>query len=248
MRPRKDIVMAGWFLLVSLTLTGAIFWAWRQYIDTPPYVDPDLFPVRGIDMSRHNGYANFRAVQNAGYSFVFLKASEGGDLKDENFAINHSQAREAGLKTGAYHFFRFDRDGVEQALNLLGAVKDHPLELGLVIDVEEHGNAKGVPEDSVKFRLSQMTEYLNLRGYRVAFYTNREGLEKYLGDDFRGFPLWICSFSADNAAADDWTFWQFDHHGKVPGVHGEVDINTFRGNYEDFEREYPAIHKASSFS
>lgn len=232
--------MAGWFLLVVLALGGAAWWAWRQYVITPPYVDPHRFPVRGLDMSWHNGFANLRAARNAGYSFIFFKASEGVDWRDDNFGINHEKAREAGLKTGAYHFFRFDRDGVEQALNLLRVVGDRPLEMGLVIDVEEHGNKKGVPLDSVKLRLQQMTEYLNMKGHRVMFYSNREGYEKFLRDDFQGFPLWICSFS-DNSVYDDWTFWQYDHHGKVPGVRGDVDINAFSGSPAEFELAFPDI-------
>lgn len=231
----KDMRMAGWFLLVSLLLAGAAWWAFYTYKSSPPYVDPDRFPVRGIDISSHNGYLNFKAVADAGYKFVFIKATEGVTFRDQNFAHNYREAHHAGLKVGAYHYFRFDREGVEQALNLLKVIGNRRLDLGIAIDVEEHANVSGVPMDSIKMRLQVMTEYLNMRGHRVIFYSNREGVEKYLEPEFRGFPRWVCSFT-DNSNRDDWDFWQFNHHGKVPGVRGDVDINVFKGSETEWNK------------
>lgn len=235
MKGAKEIRIACWFVLVLLLLIGAAWWAWHRYKTTPPNVDPSRFPVRGIDISWHNDYSNYRAIADAGYEFVFLKATEGGDYRDSNFALNYDKASHAGLKVGAYHYFRFDRDGVEQAMNLLKVIGKRKLDLGIAVDVEDQGNAKNVPMDSIMFRLHRMVEYLNMRGHRVLFYSNRAGYEKYLYKDFRGFPLWICSFSEDNANQDDWDFWQFNHHGKVPGVRGDVDINVFKGSRREWE-------------
>lgn len=237
MRPKKDIIVAGWFLLVTLLLAAAAWWAWHHYMSSPPYVDPERFPVRGFDISAHNGYSNLNAAAAAGYDFVFIKASEGTDFRDENFVLNYQKARHAGLKTGAYHFFRFDRDGIEQAKNLLRVIGPRPLDLGLAIDVEDQGNATGVPADSIKARLQLMIEYLNLRGHRVTLYSNRAGYEKYLLPDFEGSPLWICQFT-DNSANTDWTYWQFDHHGRIPGIRGDVDLNVFSGSRDDWERKW----------
>jgi lysozyme len=235
MKPRKDILVAIGFLLVSVLLGLAIWWAWHHYISTPPYVDNMQFPVKGLDVSAHNGMMNLDAAAEEGYSFVWIKASEGSTFHDENFSLNVKKARHAGMRTGAYHYFRFDKDGVSQAVNLLRAVKGHRLDMGLAVDVEDAGNARGVPQDSIIFRLQQMQDFLNLCGYRVTFYSNRDGYEKYLLENFRGFPLWICSFSRENALNDDWTFWQYDHHGKVAGIIGDVDLNVFNGSLEDWE-------------
>lgn len=235
-RPVKDIKVALWFLLVTILLAGTIWWAYYRYITSPPYVDPARFPVRGIDISYHNDYSNLDAAAGAGYEFVWMKASEGGDWRDPNFEQNYRKAKHAGLKVGVYHYFRFDRDGIEQAMNLLNTIGRRPLDMGIAIDVEESGNAKGVPLDTIKSRLQMMVEYLNMRGHRVIFYSNRQGKEKYLMPEFEGFPLWICSFTNGNADEEDWTFWQYDHHGRVSGVRGEVDLNAFSGTREEWEK------------
>ena len=124
---------------------------------------------------------------------------------------------------------------MKQANNLLSVVRNRPLELGIAIDVEDHGNAADVPIELIRQRLQDMVEYLNLMGRRVMFYTNREGYEKYLMDNYPGYPLWICHFSETPFDAD-WTFWQYDHHGKVKGIRGDVDLDVFIGSHSDWEQ------------
>ncbi|MBD5305786.1 MAG: hypothetical protein HDS12_05815 [Bacteroides sp.] len=237
-RSRNDLLIAGLFVVVTALLCYAGWWAWHQYMISPPYVDEERFPIRGIDLSAHNGYANLKAAADDGYEFVFLKASEGATHRDANFVLNYQKAMHAGMKVGAYHFFRFDRDGVEQAVNFLRSVGNRHLDLGLAIDVEEQGNPTNIPLDTIKMRLEMMVEYLNMAGHRVTFYSNRDGWEKYLVDEYNGMPLWICSFTSENARNRDWTFWQYNHRGKVAGIRGEVDLNAFSGSREDWENMF----------
>lgn len=231
-RGELTVVLAFILTLALLILTSV--WAWRQFMTSPPYVDPERYPVRGIDVSRHNGMMNLDAAADDGIEFIFIKASEGITHRDENFRINYDKARHAGMKIGAYHFFRFDKDGVEQAKNLLRTIGRRPLDLGVAVDVESHSNPEGIAPETVIQRLSRMVDYLNLRGYRVTFYTNRDGYNDYLAANFPGYPLWICSFSETPINAE-WTFWQFNHKGKVSGIRGDVDINVFCGNRKEWD-------------
>lgn len=231
---RKDGWVSFDFTIVTVVLLCALLWAWHEFMSSPPYVDASRYPVRGIDISSHNGMMNLDAAAADGVEFVFIKATEGSTFRDENFRINYNKALHAGLKIGAYHFFRFDRDGVEQARNLLQAVGIRHLDLGIAVDVESMGNPHDIPVDSVVYRLSQMVDYLNLKGKRVMFYTNKEGYEKYLMNNFPGAPLWICSFNSHPIDAE-WTFWQFNHHGHVRGIRGDVDLNVFMGNRDEWQ-------------
>lgn len=230
----RDVRIVLLFLGVSLMLIAAGYYAYHWYIKTPPYVDPVLYPVRGIDLSSHNGMLSFDGVKEDGFEFVFLKATEGTDFRDSNFRLNYSKAEKAGLKIGAYHFFRFDKDGVSQALNLLRAIGTRQLDLGIAVDVEATGNARNVPKDSIRERLSSMIDYLNLRGYRVTLYSNKDGYYDYLKEDFQGYPLWICSFQKI-PINEDWTFWQYYHHGSVKGIKGDVDLNAFSGSRQEWQ-------------
>ncbi|MCH5232862.1 MAG: hypothetical protein J1E78_04415 [Muribaculaceae bacterium] len=233
-RPPKDLIAAAGFLIVLCLLVFSAVWVYKAIFNTPPYVDSDKYPVRGIDVSHHNGIIDFNKVADSGVEFVFMKASEGITHRDSLFKRNYEEARKVGLKTGAYHYFRFDCDGVEQAVNFLRAVGPHHYDLGLVIDVESSGNADGVSADVIKNRLVNMVDYMNLLGYRVMIYTNFDGYYDFIEETMPGCPLWICRFK-ENPINAEWTFWQYDHHGKVPGVKGDVDINVFCGGTEQWE-------------
>lgn len=230
----KDLWAAGAFLLVSLLLVFAAIWAYHTFMTSPPYVDPEKYPVRGIDVSAHNGKIDMAKVAADGYDFVFIKATEGVDFHDKNFRTNYDNAKKAGLKTGVYHFFRFDRDGVEQANNLMRTVGKRKPELGLVIDIEKNGNPPSIPIETINRRLAEMVDYLNLLGHRVTFYTNRDGYYDYLAESFPGCNLWICGFSETPINAE-WSFWQYNHRGKVDGIKGDVDLNAFCGTREEWD-------------
>lgn len=234
-RPARDIAVSICFLTVIALLALAGVWVYRQYRNTGPYVDYAKYPVRGIDVSRHNGNIDFKRVAADGIDFVFIKASEGVTHRDSKFEENYSKAKSAGLKTGAYHFFRFNSDGIEQATNFLKAVGNRNLDLGLAIDVEKAGNDASIPPETVKERLQAMVEYMNLLGYRVMIYTNLDGYYDYMADTFPGYPLWICRFK-ENPIAAEWTLWQYSHHGRVAGIKGDVDLNVFCGSREEWQR------------
>ena len=102
--------------------------------------DRDRFPVRGIDVSHHQGPIDWDAVGASGVAFAFIKASEGRDHLDPRFEENWNAAGAAGISRGAYHFFTFCTPGREQAAHFLEAAPPGSGELPPVADVEFTGN------------------------------------------------------------------------------------------------------------
>lgn len=197
-------------------------------------VDRSEYPVKGIDLSAHNGIVDFERVKADSVEFVMLKATEGAEFCDAMFARNHSGVVEAGMKVGAYHFFRFDVPGHLQAYHFLSVVQNKALDLPLAIDVEEWQNAGGVPDDEVIAQLRMMVDVLVSSGHRVMIYTNKKGLAAYVQPEFEGeLPLWISSPSS-NPGHRDWSLWQHSHEGAVQGINGPVDIDTFNGTLSQF--------------
>ena len=195
-------------------------------------VDREAFPVVGLDLSAHNGAVDFDSVAAAGVDFVYLKATEGLTFTDAAFIRNFSAARRAGLAIGAYHFFRFDADGISQARHLLDALHELRVDLPLAIDVEEWGNPAEVPTPQVVERLQTMVAELEHAGYPVIVYTNKNGHGRFLRA--LDVDLWICSFTSP-PLAHPWRLWQHSHLGRVPGVNGKVDMDTFNGSREQWE-------------
>lgn len=232
---KNDIAIFLCFILAGAFLIWASYAAWIHFRTTPPYIDSDKYPVSGIDISAHNGDTDLKKAAGDGIDFVWIKATEGVTFKDKKFTDNYDKAGEAGLARGAYHFFRFDKDGVEQAINLLETIGDRKLELGVAIDIETSGNPGDIDIDIVKEKISAMVDYLNLRGIAPTLYCNKKDYYQYLSDSFPGNSLWICSFSEDPISAD-WTFWQYNHKGNVKGINGKVDLNVFNGKPSDWQQ------------
>ena len=53
-------------------------------------------PIQGIDVSYWQGDINWETVREAGVSFTFIKATEGGDHLDPKFLDNWYAAKRAG--------------------------------------------------------------------------------------------------------------------------------------------------------
>ena len=232
-----DILASLGFLAVLAVLIYAGMWAWDTYRHPKANVDFGRYPVRGIDISAHNGDVDFKRVAESGIKFVWIKASEGETIRDAKFQENYSAARESGLRVGAYHFFRFDCDGVMQAMNLCQSLGDVNPDMGIAIDIELESNAEGVADEVIVSNIDSMVDYLRLRGYPITLYSNKEGYARFLRDHFSDYPLWICSFSDGEPIAEaPWVFWQYSHTGKVPGVSGKCDEDVFRRSESEFAK------------
>ena len=229
----KWLLLAGAAALV--VLMGA-YVVWRYILPHSVSVDRYRYPVAGIDVSKHNGVIDFAKVKDDDYQFVFIKASEGKTYRDDAFDRNYRAAREAGLKVGAYHFFRKNRTGSEQAENMLGAVKGKTFDLPLVIDLEDDwGNGATVSRQVALERVMEMIGILNDKGYRVMIYTNLDGYNKYYKDLLADNDLWLCSFTSPDLLPHlPHRIQQFSHEGEVDGIEGDVDLNVFRGSKREW--------------
>lgn len=201
--------------------------ACRKEASGPPAA---AYPVRGIDVSVHNGIIDFDAVRDAGISFVFIKASEGTDWQDRHLTRNYAGARRAGLDVGLYHFFRFESPGELQALNIIDAASMRPVDFPLIIDLEEFGNPRFTPTRHVLERLDTCLAVLRRNRIPVMLYTNKRGYQRFVAGRYDTIPLWLCSLDEGSPGDIRWTVWQHSHRGRVPGIEGPVDLDVFAGD------------------
>ncbi len=184
------------------------------------------YPIAGIDLSAHNGTVDFRKAKTAGIKFVILKASEGLSFTDPLFTQNYEAAKAEGLKVGAYHFFRFDVDGIRQAHHFINTIKTKSLSLPLIVDVESHTNPFFFFPSKVMRNLRDMIDELNAYNFPVMIYTNKDGYDQYIDGHFEECPLWICTFDRPSDSLT-WQIWQYSHWGNISGINGDVDLNVF---------------------
>ncbi len=197
--------------------------------------------IKGADISSYQGQTDWAELSKH-MDFVFVKATEGSSSTDDMFMDNFTGAKEAGLVTGAYHFFSFDSTGITQADNFIGALESTGQTDGMlppVIDVELYGRytedpkpaEEAVPE--IKAMISAVEERY---GAKPIIYTTMKTRKRYK-EAFDGCMLWERNvfFRPLN---NDWTFWQYSDHEKFDGYDGDeefIDMNVFSGSREDLE-------------
>jgi len=201
------------------------------------------FEIYGIDVSHYQSRVNWETVAEEGIQFAFVKATEGMSHQDSLFCINWDGIREAGLKRGAYHFFRPAVDADQQAQNFIDLVHleagDMPpvLDIEVLDDVSRQELIQGVREWLIKVEL----EY----HIKPILYTNLKFYAKYLDGHFEEYPIWIARYNVfqPRLSGKDWHFWQYANKGRMKGIFGDVDFNVFRGDWAEFDSIcLPSMH------
>jgi lysozyme len=209
----------------------------------PPTFDSST--LLGVDISHYQGVVDFAKLKAAGVSFVFIKATEGTNLLDAQFAANWKGAKAQGIPRGAYHFFRPKSDlqgQIDFFVKTVGRLE--PGDLPPVLDIE-------VPEDWTKFTVAQRVKMIlgwlqaveAALGVRPILYINNSMTNDVLGNPaaFAAYVLWIANYTTHPAPAiplpwTSWVFWQYSETGNLGGLTGGVDLDRFNGTLADLQR------------
>jgi lysozyme len=209
----------------------------------PGVAKAKTLPIHGIDISRWQADLDWAQVRDAGTRFVFIKATEGGDHLDPNFARNYAGAKAAGIPVGAYHFVYWCRPAQEQAQWFVQHFPRDEDALPPVLDVEWNGHsttcARKIPREQALEKIKLMlTELERHTGKRPIIYTDITFHAEVLEGELNDYPFWIRSVAAEpheRYSNRRWTFWQYTTTGRVPGIRGDVDRNAFHGSERQWE-------------
>ncbi len=198
------------------------------------------YPVKGFDLSHHQGDIQWQQISPKTYRFVYLKATEGGDFKDRKFQDYWLQAHEHGFTVGAYHFYRLCRDGEIQAQNFIETVPNKADALPPVIDLEYDSNCINTyTREQLLKEIQVMHDRLYQHyGKQPIFYISKAFYNIILAGEFSETPLWVREYHGkpDLKGKPKWLFWQHTNQGSIKGINKAVDLNVFNGNEEDWMR------------
>ena len=197
--------------------------------------------IRGLDVSHFQGTIDWSQVVQAGYAFVFIKATEGISYVDPKFAANWSGAKAAGLVRGAYHFFEGNADAQKQAENFLNTVVLEPGDLPPVLDVESSAASSKVPTATILAGVETWLQAVQqATGCTPILYTGPGYWDSLKTDRFSGYPLWVAEYGVASPTLPtgwtSWAFWQLSESGEVPGIATATDLDLFQGSLEDLQR------------
>lgn len=200
---------------------------------------------KGVDLSHYQGDVNMEALAKQEIDFIYVKATEGSDFVDDHYANNNKNAMDAGLLTGAYHFFSFDSEGVTQAEHFIKTIGNQKGKLIPAVDVEYYGNKRKNPPDvqDVQTSLQKCLDTLEEEyRHKPVIYTTIPFYNKYIRGNFEEYPLWIRNvyFPANIFPGKHWTFWQYDDKTTWDAYQGGdryIDVNVFHGNRLKLEQD-----------
>lgn len=205
--------------------------------------------ILGIDISKWQGDVNWQLVYAQGKIFAYVKATEGMTYTDPFFTKNIEEGVQAGVIMGAYHFARPDNNtAIEDATNYLNQAN---ICIGNnflppVLDLE---NPNSTTDITTLLTSSELSNWVVLwcekvemeTGIQPIIYTNSY-IAKYLENKISQYGLWIAKPGTppntppnDLGIWDDWNIKQYSWEGSVLGINGNVDLNIFNGDIEDFK-------------
>lgn len=189
----------------------------------------------GVDVSSYQADIDMEKLKEQNIAFIYIKATEGSSSQDDRFAENWKNAEEAGLLSGAYHFFSYDSEGKTQAENFIKTVgKDIKGRLIPVVDLEYYGDKEKNPpvkEDVRRELKTYLSVIENEYGVKPMIYTRADIYQYYLKGEFDEYKKWISSLYTPLSLnyKDNWYIWQYYNRGVLEGYSGGekyIDLNV----------------------
>ena len=191
--------------------------------------------IRGIDVSHYQGAINWKEVAtDPQVAYCYIKATEGNGYVDDYYEVNVRQARQHGIKVGAYHFFSPTASPVSQFENMASVVNIKENDLVPIIDVEKIGRRANVHAFCQRLRLFLKTVEKHY-GVRPLIYTGANFYNKYLAGQFSEYGFMIAKYIEPEPVLKDkrakMLMWQYTSTGRVKGIRGNCDQSMFLKDY-----------------
>jgi len=200
--------------------------------------------LQGIDISQWQANVDYSALAQS-VDFAMVRASYSTTIVDHLGWNHRSELRSRLVNLGHYHYAEPAHSvAAIQARVFLDSVgwifAGEPMALDLEVD---HPRL-------VEWSRNFAQIILNVLGRPPLIYTNIDFLRRY---DFRplyemGCPLWVASWQDPGTAIPSTAPWeaprmhQFTSQGSIPGIAGDVDLDTFFGSPEDFRNMGAIVH------
>lgn len=188
----------------------------------------------GIDVSNWQGYIDYAQVKNSGIDIVYIKASQGNNIKDHYFDINYENAKANNLKVGFYHFLTAKnvQEAEQQAVFFASVISGKQPDCKLAMDYEQFN---GIGREQVnEIAMAFMQKLKELTKKQVIIYSDLYNTESTFSKQLASQgELWIAYYGdyrnlqKVNASWNTFIGVQYTDRGVVPGIRGNVDRDLF---------------------
>ena len=178
----------------------------------------------GIDISHYQTKINYDSLV---VDFVIIKKSEGITISDNLFNKHFNNIKKP--KT-AYHFFRPECDGVEQANFFLKNLNLNELTIIPVVDVEMCSTWGRYKKTGIKNLNKFINHIEDSIGCKPIIYTSPNFWNQYVDTNFNCL-LWVADYREFDdpeipCGFSDWVIWQKTNKHHIKSIDGFVDFNV----------------------
>lgn len=190
--------------------------------------------IHGIDLSHYQGNVFWEIIgDNTQMAYVYLKATEGGDNRDDKYVRNIELAHQYGLKVGSYHFYRPKIEQQKQLENFMTQCLPGDQDLIPMIDIE---TTSGLRTDEFCDSLFKFIDLVE-KAYKQKplLYTFTNFYNRYLIGKINDYKLMIAQYTQREPVlrdGRDFEMWQYTGKGQINGINGYVDKSRFMGNHK----------------
>ena len=231
-------------LILTMILT-LVFFTNVAYAITPAS-EPQY---QGIDVSDWQGYIDYSQVRSEGIEIVYIKSSQGSNIKDPYFDINYENAKANGLKVGFYHFLTATttEEAEQEAQFFASVISGKSPDCKLVLDYESFG---GVGREQINEIAEVFLETTRrLTNKEVIIYSDLSNAKNTFNSSLaENYSLWLAYYEdynrLDNVSTswENWIGVQYTDRGSVLGVNGYVDRDIYTKEiFLDESSEIPTV-------
>ena len=205
------------------------------YITTIYAITPqNELKYQGIDVSDWQGYINYNQVKKDGIEIVYIKASQGQNIKDPYFEINYENAKANNLKIGFYHFLTATNinEAKQEAVFFSSVISGKQANCKLALDYEKFNGINKEEINQIAQAFIKKVEELTKK--QVIIYSDLYNSTKTFSiQTANTSELWLAYYGDYKNIENENTSWQnfigiqYTDRGRVSGIRANVDRNMF---------------------
>ena len=222
---RKQVLkISGIFLVFIFTFINSIYALSPQ----------NELKFEGIDVSDWQGHIDYSQVKNSGIEVVYIKASQGNNIKDPYFDINYKNAKANNLKVGFYHFLTATtvEEAEQEATFFASVISGKQVDCKLAMDYEQFGGVSTEQVNQIAMAFIQKVKELTKK--QAIIYSDLYNSENTFNSELSSQgELWLAYYgnyrNLENVNSSWNTFIgvQYTDQGSIAGINGNVDRDLF---------------------
>ncbi|MDY3072001.1 MAG: glycoside hydrolase family 25 protein, partial [Eubacteriales bacterium] len=175
---------------------------------------------KGVDVSKWNGKADWKAAAGSGIRFAMVRAATGGRsggcTRDPLFEYHVTQAAAAGLRVGAYlySYAMSVEAAVSEARALLELLEPlrGKITFPVAFDCEETAQT-ALGRRTLTAMANAFCKTVGDAGYRTLVYANPNWLKRYYNADALNAPVWLAQWAKTPTWTGKYELWQYSDSG-----------------------------------